>query len=574
MVTTKTNDSLIPAVSYVRMSGDKQEDSPEQQRAEIAKLAERGGYRLIHEYFDPAVSGDATEKRAAFLEMREAAASGTFQVILAWDTSRFGRFDIIDAGHWIRPFKLAGVSLVTVAEGPCDWENLTGQLLYSVQQMGKHAFLRDLSRNITRGQLAGAARGEWQGGPAPYGYQLQPMPDAPVRKNGTRPTCLVADPATAPVVRRIFRLFLDGASTREIASQLNSERTSSPSGVAWSFSGVCSLLRKRAYIGEYRFGDHPSGKYHRCFAAGLVAVKNGDGAAAADPVVIPDHYEALVSVANFDRVQALLKDRNRQTTPYRRGDNPFLLSSLLKCGHCGAPLIGNCNAGYVATYVCGGYSQKGLTVCRRHFVRENEVVDVLVRKLQDTFLEESNLAELRNEIRRQLAPSAPTSSADTGRLQARIEKLSKQIDKGAEKLLTAPADLTSILTAKLQSWQKERDELQRQAGTHRTAPGATETDVEEIIGEAIGELQALRERLAEADPALLRNVLRQLVARVEFWFDWKTAKGRKRPFPVVRRGLIHVRPDLRIVKLVQGVRALQTSLTIPFSGKDIRKQAA
>ena len=204
MVTTKTNDSLIPAVSYVRMSGDKQEDSPEQQRAEIAKLAERGGYRLIHEYFDPAVSGDATEKRAAFLEMREAAASGTFQVILAWDTSRFGRFDIIDAGHWIRPFKLAGVSLVTVAEGPCDWENLTGQLLYSVQQMGKHAFLRDLSRNITRGQLAGAARGEWQGGPAPYGYQLQPMPDAPVRKNGTRPTCLVADPATAPVANRLI----------------------------------------------------------------------------------------------------------------------------------------------------------------------------------------------------------------------------------------------------------------------------------------------------------------------------------------------------------------------------------
>ena len=45
-VNSNGNGSLIPAVSYIRMSSDHQEASPEQQRAEIAKLAERDGYRI------------------------------------------------------------------------------------------------------------------------------------------------------------------------------------------------------------------------------------------------------------------------------------------------------------------------------------------------------------------------------------------------------------------------------------------------------------------------------------------------------------------------------------------------
>ena len=55
-----TNGRLIPAVSCIRMSSDKQDASPEQQREEIAKLAERGGYHIIREYFDDSISGDAT----------------------------------------------------------------------------------------------------------------------------------------------------------------------------------------------------------------------------------------------------------------------------------------------------------------------------------------------------------------------------------------------------------------------------------------------------------------------------------------------------------------------------------
>jgi DNA invertase Pin-like site-specific DNA recombinase len=51
------------------MSTDKQEESPEQQRAEILKLAKKHGYHVIRWYEDHAISGGKTLKRKQFMQM-------------------------------------------------------------------------------------------------------------------------------------------------------------------------------------------------------------------------------------------------------------------------------------------------------------------------------------------------------------------------------------------------------------------------------------------------------------------------------------------------------------------------
>jgi len=151
--------STEKAVLYLRRSTDRQETSIADQRSELILHANKQGYEIDGEYVDDAISGDKTEDRTAFLSMRDDAASGGFSVILCWDQDRFGRFDLLDAGHWITPFRQAGVRLETVAQGPIDWEDLVGQLIYSVNQLGKAQYLRDLSRNTTRGLLASAKEG-------------------------------------------------------------------------------------------------------------------------------------------------------------------------------------------------------------------------------------------------------------------------------------------------------------------------------------------------------------------------------------------------------------------------------
>ena len=115
--------TLIPAVSYIRMSDEKQEESPDQQRSEVSKLEKANGYHVIREYFDSGISGDATEKRIEFQRMIADAVSGEFKAILCWDQDRFGRFDSIEAGRWIYPLRQAGVHLHTVAQGVINWND-------------------------------------------------------------------------------------------------------------------------------------------------------------------------------------------------------------------------------------------------------------------------------------------------------------------------------------------------------------------------------------------------------------------------------------------------------------------
>ena len=86
-------NGAVRAAKYCRMSSDKQDVSIDQQDAELDRLAGKEGYRVVRAYTDEAISGDATERRSGFLEMRDAAERGEFDVVLAWDQDRFGRFD-------------------------------------------------------------------------------------------------------------------------------------------------------------------------------------------------------------------------------------------------------------------------------------------------------------------------------------------------------------------------------------------------------------------------------------------------------------------------------------------------
>ena len=174
-----TQCCAVPAVAYLRRSTSRQEKSLDDQRTEIERYAASNGYRILRWFQDDGISGDATERREGFLAFHRAACNGRdFDVILVWDQDRFGRFDSMEAGYWIHPLRKAGVRLVSVTEGPINWDDFTGRVMYSLKQEGKHQFLRDLSRNVMRGQISNAQRGWLCGRMAPYGYDRMLVDEA------------------------------------------------------------------------------------------------------------------------------------------------------------------------------------------------------------------------------------------------------------------------------------------------------------------------------------------------------------------------------------------------------------
>src|SRR5262249_30643344 len=134
----------------------------------------------------------------------------------------------------------------------------------------------------------------------------------------------------------------------------------------------------------------------------------------------------------------------------------------LVCDHCGSALVGVTEYGK-RKYVCGGYLAHGKSYCNKNWIAEKALVNALIRKLQEAFLDPENLQRLREEV---AAVEKPQRSDDNlQRLKREIQKLTQQIDQGNERLAILPPDRLPGLIAKLREWEKDlaaaQDELQR-----------------------------------------------------------------------------------------------------------------
>jgi DNA invertase Pin-like site-specific DNA recombinase len=531
----------IPAVAYLRMSDSKQGESIATQREAVEKLAKKGGYLVLKEYVDEGISGDDTEKRTAFLRMRQDAARGEFAAVLCWDQDRFGRFDTLDAGFWVKPLRDAGVQLVTVAQGQINWEDFTGRLMYSIQQEGKHQFLRDMSRNVARGMLAKARRGEWLGGAPPYGYALE----------GKR--LVPGDPEEVRVVRWLFSEYGPrGRTLGMLCDELNAAGTPGPGGKLWLRTSAHRILTRPLYAGVVAWNRRHAGKYH--------AVKGGEIAATArtkqvdrasdkkDWVCVEAPHLALVDAALFESVQRRLVANRDSCTPKRNGDL-FYLTGLLVCENCGWPMYGHTSGNCLAKrYICGNYNQhRRRGGCKCNTVREDSMLDLLARTISAHFARPEVRDALRAEIRRQEEAERRGAADPVAALGARITALDRKIDQGTEKWLTAPPSLTVVLGAKLEQWRQERERLHAER-RELSKPAPTVEDLDDAVDRVLGGMDRLRE-LMDADPHGAKAMLKEVVEKVECRFR-HVPYGSKRERSVLDGGTVVIREDVLLCRPV------------------------
>ena len=519
--------AAVRAVLYLRMSTEDQENSIEPQRVELTKYAKKHGYQIIGEYVDEAISGDATEKRTGFQAMRDDVESGEFSVVLCWDQDRFGRFDPLDAGYWIFPFRRAGVRLETIAQGKIDWEDLTGQLVYSVNQLGKAQFLRDLSRNTTRGLIAAARDGRGgTGGRSCYGYRS---------KDGE--VWIVEE--EAEVVRLIFQLYLkpDG-SLRGIAGELNRRGISPASSKVWRMSTVRSILSRRKYTGTFVFGEQNGGRYFAMKDGEILPRTKSDKTVSSTPIIHENRFEAIVDQDTFDRVQVKLSSRKRKTAP--RSARQYVLSGLCTCGDCGGSM-GGLTKRSKSTYRCRTYHQSGSGSCYNITIPEAPLVDCIVGKIQDRYLSEAALDRLRRKLEEEQARSKPRPK-DLARLRREIETLDRKVDNAEEAVLDAPANSRAGLYRKLEQFNSDRDRLKAELQSLTSRQATVNRKDGSEIDQAIEALQRLREAFNEARPEDRKELLSTVVSRIELNFDHgETKAGRKTS--VFSHGTIYVKPD-------------------------------
>jgi DNA invertase Pin-like site-specific DNA recombinase len=562
----------IPAVAYYRMSSDSQAESIPRQRESVEAFAKVNGYTIVREYKDEAISGDRTEKRAGFLRMRQDASElRDFKVILCWDKDRFGRFDSIEQGYWVKPLRDAGVRLVTVAQGTIDWNSFGGRIVDAALAESKHEFLRTLSHNIMAGQVRRAKAAYFNGGKVPYAFDrmLLDEQDRPLKRlrRGEKTDkakgwhfVLVPTEDTIEIetVRWIFRTYVDtDRSLRQLALELNRRQVPGPASdygtpTKWTRQGVRGILDNPHYAGDSTWGKTSIGKYHR-LVGGVPKpitdlVKNENG----NPVklriedgypVVKDAHKPIVERDLWQQAQA--KRQARRGLRNFPGRSGYTLSGLLRCGHCGGPMNGTTNTAKPGRkayrrYVCSNFTLK--KICGSHAIREDRLLPALVRKIQEEYLAPERLERLRQRLLAKVRARREGPAKEVARLRAQIDQMDADIRQGARNLLRA-GDNVDLVSEALSDLRRQRDRLARDLESLE-GPRAEPAEMARQVEAAIAKLHHLHEEFDRVDPSRLRALLKQLVSRVELYFEGESKTVRT--FYRFLKGVIRVRPRLQV----------------------------
>jgi DNA invertase Pin-like site-specific DNA recombinase len=531
---------LIPAVFYGRYSTDEQGASVAYQKAAVAKYAEAHGYVIVRWYADEGVSGDDTERRADFLRMRDDARRlGDFEAILCFTLDRFGRFDMLDAGYWIKPIRDAGIRLVTCDKGVIDWSSQLGRLLYGLEQDGKQAVCRDYAKHAAGRMALMVEDGGWPNRP-PYGYRLERRthPNWPGSKR--RPPglpVLVPDEVTAEVARELFRRAARGETQGGLAASLNDRGILSPAGGRWSQSMVRCLLLNEAYLGRTVYGRNSRSKY--------LALKEGQFVEEGRPTKTLRHndpedwlvkegtHEALVDAATFEAARrccaanARRKDgepaKRRLTTP---GGGGFMLTGLIVCDACGYAMHGRRYAtkrGEGRGYFCSGYHAHGRAVCRYRWVNEAFLVALISDELWATFAL-GGRASLESWLRGLLRQYHDEVPGDASRLRDELAAVARKVARGTERYLTdegLSGELRKDLARQLESLKAHERSLREKLAAAERAESLRAT-ADDRVNEF---MERLCDMGAAAGGGFTPEQLRQTVAQVRVEFGDVGEKG-------------------------------------------------
>jgi site-specific DNA recombinase len=493
----------IVCVGYVRMSTDRQETSPEQQRSEIEQYAAKHGYQVMRWYQDLGISGDKTDKRLQFQQMIADAADGRFKAILCWDQDRFGRFDSLESGYWIHPLRRQGVQLVTCTEGPVDWNSFAGRMLYGMKQEGKHQYLVDLSNNVSRRMKQLAHEGRWVCGAVPLGYALD-----------ENKRIVLGKPEDVEFIQMLFKEYLAGATTRQLTALAKARGYVSSKGKPWSVPGILALLKKPLYTGTFVYGRYQFSKYQPRTKPGIHRAKD-------EWITIPNNHPAIVTQQQFDAVQQQLIQRRRHTSP-NVNSSGFVFRGLLTCGCCGTKMHGD-TYNQARNYTCGSYKSRPGT-CERYAVREERVLPAVLEQLKDKLFKPATVKRVRAELERQL--KQPVDDVD--HTQKQIDSLDRKIAAAEQRLLDVSKDMIQRVEQQLRQLEQQRQELLTQLSPAPAKQTYTSRDIQQHIDAAITWFKKL-EKLAsiEYNPRKVNHLLLQFIEDIELQMvrvKWGNAK--------------------------------------------------
>ncbi|MCY4501943.1 MAG: recombinase family protein [Alphaproteobacteria bacterium] len=327
---TGHSDSISRFAIYARYSSPLQEMTSISGQLRLCRdrVATLGGV-IADEYTDPELSGTAMQLRPGLRQLIEDARARRFDAVYVEALDRLARSQA-DMAWLYRELRFLGIDLYSLEDGQVD------SLHAGIKAIVSEMFIDNIGNKTRRGQNE-AVHDRRLIGSSVYGYRIANRISGsgkPVR--GLR----TVEPAEAEVVRRIYRLYLDGMSPTLIVRLLNREGVPGPDGGAWE-SGIVrghrhnGILRNELYCGRVIRGRTRSRRHPD------TGRRHFDPLPREEWTVIEAPELRIVDDETFQAVQDEVQRRRSRhhtvVTPQRKAAYP--LTARVHCGLCGSHMI-------------------------------------------------------------------------------------------------------------------------------------------------------------------------------------------------------------------------------------------
>lgn len=282
-------------------------------------------------------------------------------------------------------------------------------------------YSKDLSRKLLVSKRQLFEAGKYHSSYPFYGYL----------KSTTEKYHLEIEPEAAGVVKKIFRWYAAGSSTKEIAQKLNRTDTmtlllwlvkfcgfkprfekGSTKGTRWTSSSVMHILKDERYTGKCIYGKT---KVAKIGSRKLIKQPESEW------FVVPNRFPVIITQALFDKTAAIRKSRAR--TKVKKGEpSPRIFLGNIRCGHCGYAM--NFHETKYPYYICHARQADNDLHCQGTRIMESDLAEVVLNALKQ-FAQVCIDSERRLEKRREVMRSE----------RAQIQEKIKQQEKIAAKLL-------------------------------------------------------------------------------------------------------------------------------------------
>ena len=469
--------NLGTAALYCRLSRDDNMDSEsnsiQNQKKILQKVAKEKGYTDTIFFVDDGITG-TTMKRPGFQKMLTAIEAGYISAVFVKDLSRLGR-NYIEVGKLTEEFfPQHDVRLIAVSDGVDSDEG--DNEFTPFRNIMNEWYAKDISK---KRRIVNKMKGN-SGiplSPPPYGYI----------KNPDAPRFWVIDPEAAEVVRRIYRMALDGYGYAETAAALEADGVFNPTyywrskgtnrggskstlePCKWGHTTVKKILTMQEYCGDVINFKSYSKSYKM-----KRRIENPEE----NRAIFLNVHEAIIDRPTWEKVQTLKAGTRRKKPSVTQ--EPSVFSGRMKCPDCGGNLNFHFNQGnHDIKYFSCNNRNSGLRKCNAtHYIRLDFLEQVVLYEV-------NRLASFANEyendfLKAMLGRSAKVAENDRVRKQRELDGLvarDKELDALFERLY--------------------EDNVSGKIDDARFAKMSKRYEQEQ--GEAAGKIKALRLELKKAD---------------------------------------------------------------------------